>query len=112
MKGWIDIMPDLRCSITNCMHNKNEMCCLENINVSGNGAHTNDETCCESFTPQGATNSVQMGEQSPDTCISCSAKECKHNNGTSCTAQHVAISGKCESTACSQTKCSTFACCK
>ncbi len=105
-------MPNLSCSVNSCIHNKGQMCCLENISVSGNMAHTNDETCCESFSCQGATNSVQMGAQSPQTEISCSAKGCKYNNSTSCTAQTVSIGGKCESKTCSETKCSTFSCCK
>lgn len=42
-------MPDLRCTVQTCAHNKNFYCDLDGIVVGGNSAKRAEETCCDSF---------------------------------------------------------------
>lgn len=42
-------MPELRCTVQTCTHNKNFYCDLDGIVVGGNSAKRADETCCDSF---------------------------------------------------------------
>ena len=39
-------MTDLKCSVTNCYHNKEKLCCLDSIKVDGTTAEVSDETAC------------------------------------------------------------------
>ena len=42
-------MPELRCDVHSCTHNKNMYCDLEQIEVGGSNAKTPKETSCNSF---------------------------------------------------------------
>lgn len=42
-------MPELKCTVQTCMHNKDFYCDLNAITVGGNSAKTAEETCCDSF---------------------------------------------------------------
>ena len=42
-------MPELKCTVQTCMHNKNFYCDLDAIQVGGNSAKNAEETCCDSF---------------------------------------------------------------
>lgn len=39
----------LVCSVNSCKYNENQLCSLDSINISGNGANLYSETNCESF---------------------------------------------------------------
>ena len=39
----------LVCNVEKCKYNDNQLCSLDSIYVSGNGANLYTETCCESF---------------------------------------------------------------
>ena len=42
-------MPELKCTVQTCLHNKNFYCDLDGIVVGGNQAKRAEETCCDSF---------------------------------------------------------------
>lgn len=42
-------MTKLDCTATNCVYNENKVCAKENVQVSGERAHSSCDTCCESF---------------------------------------------------------------
>ena len=42
-------MPELRCTVQNCMHNQNYYCNLDAIQVGGDKAKNAADTCCDSF---------------------------------------------------------------
>ena len=42
-------MPELKCTVQTCTHNKNFYCDLERIIVGGSSAKRSEETCCDSF---------------------------------------------------------------
>ncbi|PWJ50779.1 protein of unknown function [Faecalicatena contorta] len=53
-------MPELKCTVQTCVHNKQFLCDLDKIQVGGSEAKTARETCCDSFrerTTNGYSNS-------------------------------------------------------
>lgn len=42
-------MPELKCTVQTCVHNKQYYCDLDRIQVGGSHAKRADETCCDSF---------------------------------------------------------------
>lgn len=115
-------MPELKCTVQTCAHNRNSYCGLERIQVGGNGASRAEETCCDSFQEKSAgvsnraasagayTASAGMaGTASACSCVDCKAVQCQYNDNCQCTAGKISVegSGACRS---SQTECATFAC--
>ena len=42
-------MPELKCTVQTCVHNKQFLCDLDAIQVGGSDAKHPRETCCDSF---------------------------------------------------------------
>ena len=42
-------MPELKCTVQTCVHNKQFLCDLDSIQVGGSSAKHAGETCCDSF---------------------------------------------------------------
>ena len=42
-------MPELRCTVQTCRHNRDYYCDLDKIEVGGSRAKHAQETCCDSF---------------------------------------------------------------
>ena len=102
-------MPILNCSVKPCNYNRDGMCCLRSIDVSG--GMKSDNTCCASFSPSSSvSNSVCSSNPTKHTDIKCMAKDCNYNKALKCTAEKVAIRecADCRCTSCSDTKCDTF----
>ncbi len=69
-------MPELRCTVQTCTHNKQFYCALDKIVVEGNTAEKSQDTCCGSFEERkGNSYSNVTGEASASTNIHCEAKE-------------------------------------
>ena len=99
-------MPDLYCEASNCAHNKNRLCSIDNITVSGKTAVRADGTCCENFTEQTTPESlINKGEKK--TFIDCYAENCRYNEDLNCYADSVNICGE-EACRCKETECKTF----
>ena len=70
-------MPDLRCTVQTCAHNKNFYCDLDGIVVGGNSAKRAEETCCDSFEERkGDSYSNVTGEASPMRLNERSSRRC------------------------------------
>lgn len=101
-------MPELRCSVQTCVHNKDFYCDLKKINVGGSDAKRADETCCDSFEERkSATYSNAVHEASPTSDIDCQAVGCQYNNNCKCHAGKISVEGS-QATTNSQTECATF----
>ena len=80
-------MPELKCTVQTCTHNKNFYCDLDQIVVGGSGAKRSGETCCDSFEERTADSySNVTGEASPKSEIDCKAVECMYNKDCNCHA--------------------------
>lgn len=104
-------MPDLKCTVQTCVHNKQFLCSLDKIQVGGQDATTARETCCDSFQERKGdsySNDVN-GYVNEVTDIDCKAKECMYNENCKCHAGKISVEGsnacKCESTECATFKC-------
>ena len=102
------LMPELRCTVQTCLHNKQNYCDLDAIEVKGNSASHIDETCCGSFEERkGNTTSNVTGNASPLSNIDCKAVQCTYNENCKCHAGKISVEG---SNACrkDETVCATF----
>ena len=71
-------MPELKCTVQTCVHNKQYYCDLDHIQVGGECAKRADETCCDSFEERTGDSNV-TGHASATSSIRCEATECRYN---------------------------------
>lgn len=103
-------MPKISCNVTNCSHNKNEVCYANRINVSGGNAENSRQTCCASFLDSShystlTNNTNDYGNEC--TAIVCNVHSCTFNDNENCYAGSIAVSGN-KANIYEETKCSTF----
>ena len=105
-------MPELKCSVQTCTHNKQFYCDLDAIEVQGDSARKSDETCCGSFVKRkGDSYSNVTGEASPTSNVDCKAVECMYNNACRCHAGKISVEGS-NACKCGETECASFECSK
>ena len=103
-------MPELKCTVQTCTHNKNFYCDLERIIVGGSSAKRSEETCCDSFEERkGDSYSDVNGQASACSCIDCKATECIYTDKCECHAGKISVEGS-NACQCEQTECATFKC--
>ena len=69
-------MPELKCTVQTCMHNKDFYCDLNAITVGGKSARKAAETSCDSFEERkSGTYSNVTGEAGPTSKIDCAMQE-------------------------------------
>jgi hypothetical protein len=98
----------LECNAKNCVHNTDNCCCKNEIQVAGDHACRRDETCCESFDERRGdrfTNKVEQPAHVID--VKCTATNCIYNEGSKCNANHISISGS-SADRMDETKCASF----
>ena len=103
-------MPELRCDVHSCTHNKNMYCDLDKIEVGGSNAKTPKDTSCNSFVERKeGTYSNSIKEASAKASIDCKATTCTYNKECKCYAGKIDVSGN---AACrkDETCCSSFQC--
>ena len=103
-------MPELKCTVQTCMHNKDFYCDLNAITVGGKSARKAAETCCDSFEERkSGTYSNVTGEAGPTSKIDCKATECQYNKECQCQAGKISVEGS-KACSCDETECATFSC--
>ncbi len=103
-------MPELKCTVQTCVHNKNFYCDLAKIQVGGDKARNPEETCCDSFKKRDKDSySNVTGEASPKSDIDCKAVECMYNCECKCHAGKISVEGS-RANESGQTECATFTC--
>lgn len=99
-------MPSLSCNAQNCVHNKNNCCCISNIKIGGKNAKIEENTFCENF-----VESIGGMNLNESTCnylsIDCMAESCVYNSERICNAERVDIGGVNASNS-KDTECATF----
>ena len=94
MKRRESVMPELKCTVQTCVHNKQYYCDLDHIQVGGEHAKRADETCCDSFEERtGDTYSNGTGQASSTSDIRCEATECRYNQSCKCHAGKISVEG-------------------
>lgn len=103
-------MPELKCTVQTCLHNKNFCCDLDNIIVGGESARNASGTSCKSFEERkGHSCGNVIGEATPTSQIDCKARECCYNDNCRCNAGKISMEGS-NACRCEQTECATFKC--
>ena len=106
-------MPELKCTVQTCTHNKNFYCDLDSIVVGGSSAKRSEETCCDSFEERkdsmANAYSDVTGEASATSKIDCKAVECQYNKQCQCHAGKISVEGS-RACSCEETECATFTC--
>lgn len=101
-------MPELKCAVVTCVHNKQNYCDLDGIEVMGNTASVSEETSCGSFVEKkGNEYSNSMKEATATSNIKCHACECKYNDDYKCYAGKINVAGSSASRS-DETECATF----
>lgn len=103
-------MYKIKCDVTKCSHNKERICHANVVNVGGEGAEKDTDTCCASFldsaTYSKLTNNINQRDHEC-TAITCTAETCTYNSNKLCTAESIHVSGE-DANLYSETECSTF----
>lgn len=103
-------MPELKCTVDTCLHNKEFLCDLAEIKVDGQSAKDAEATKCASFKERvGNTYSNRVSQASPITEITCQAVECKYNDHCNCEAGKISVEGSNACHSC-DTECASFDC--
>lgn len=105
-------MPKLSCTVAECTHNKDNLCCLDVIKVGNTNATTTDQTECDSFSQKDdIVKKFVSAVESPvsNLHINCDATDCIYNEEKNCSATDVCICGD-NCCTCSDTRCDTFKC--
>lgn len=113
----------LSCSALSCVHNMSGLCSAGTIHVLGSGAHTSNQTMCNTFAEKGFKNAVThlpnmnvVGEVKQlftknsiemNPGVKCEAVNCTYNDGRACHADYVQIYGP-RANASEGTQCETF----
>lgn len=103
-------MPELKCTVQTCTHNKQFYCDLDAIKVEGNTAKTSEETCCASFVERKGehySNAVHKASVTSD--IDCKATDCMYNDSCKCHAGKISVEGS-SACQCEETCCASFQC--
>ncbi len=101
-------MPELRCEVITCLHNKQNYCELNEIEVTGSHAMVSAETSCGSFVERkGNEYQNSMKEATPKSDVKCHACECQYNEERKCHAGKIEVSGSSAEKS-DETKCTTF----
>lgn len=101
-------MPELKCNVHTCVHNKNYLCDLDSIEVAGSGAQFSKDTSCASFVEKkGSEYQNTAKEASTVSSVKCHAVQCQYNESCKCHAGKISVNGNAACTS-SETECATF----
>jgi len=91
------------------MHNSNNCCCKNKIEVEGSSAKESCETCCGSYDVrgEGSYSNVMKENAKKSTEVGCRAMNCVYNDGGYCGADHIGIEGM-NAKESGQTECGSF----
>ncbi len=101
-------MPELKCGVVTCVHNKENYCELDSIEVVGNSAQISEQTSCGSFMERKGdqySNDAKYASATSD--IVCQAQECKYNEQKKCYAGKISVVGS-DAQRTEETECATF----
>lgn len=102
-------MARINCEVIKCSHNKSGVCFANCVDIVGNSAVKENDTCCGSFLNKllysELTNNV-LSSGSCD-CLKCSVETCTYNDNKLCSLETIQVSGDSVEYY-TQTRCSSF----
>lgn len=101
-------MPELRCGVVTCAHNKQNYCDLDGIEVMGSSAEISDQTSCGSYVERKGEQYTNSAKEASETSnILCHACECEYNESRKCYAGKINVMGS-DASRSEETECATF----
>jgi hypothetical protein len=103
-------MAKIDCTVTNCSHNKDEICYANRINVSGGNAEKVLDTCCASFLNSDIYSNLTNNTNDKNhrcSAIVCTVPSCEYNKNQLCYADNIQVNGE-GANIYEETNCSTF----
>ena len=105
-------MPELKCTVETCVHNKCCCCDKGSIDVDGSAAKVKSDTCCNSFADSAMSNYTNSAKAATlNSQIHCTATNCQYNSNCECQAGTVEVQGS-NACQCCDTECASFCECQ
>lgn len=85
----------INCAVNNCSHNNSGTCFSNRVNIGGEGAIEDFDTCCGSFLDKrnyGSLSNNTNGTACCD-CLVCKANNCTYNSNNLCQLDSINVSG-------------------
>lgn len=102
-------MTKINCSVSNCSHNKSNICYSNIVNITGGSAKESCSTCCGNFldVKNYSTLTNNTNACGPCDALVCTVKTCVYNRNLACTAENISVNGS-NANIYTETSCSTF----
>lgn len=88
-------MQKINCEVDNCSHNCSGTCYANRVDIGGDSAQKDCDTCCGSFLDKknysDLTNSSNSSSQCD--CLVCTVKTCTHNCNNLCNLSSINVNG-------------------
>ncbi|SFB43113.1 DUF1540 domain-containing protein [Clostridium frigidicarnis] len=102
-------MNSIICGVSNCSHNKSNVCYSNRVNIGGEGSNNSCDTCCGSFLDEknyGSLTNNTNGDSQCD-CLVCKVESCTHNSNCLCALNSIEVAGN-GARLYSETNCASF----
>lgn len=85
----------INCGVNNCSHNNSGTCYSNRVNIGGEGAKKDCDTCCSSFLDKDVYSSLTNNTNGDSYCdsLTCKAHTCKYNSNSLCSLDSINVSG-------------------
>ncbi|MDD6795714.1 MAG: DUF1540 domain-containing protein [Clostridiaceae bacterium] len=83
------------CDVSNCSHNKENICYANRVNIGGKSAEKDMQTCCGSYLNKLLYSDLTNNINSAGSCDSlvCYVETCQHNCNNLCNLEQIDVSG-------------------
>lgn len=102
-------MAKINCNVTNCSHNKSNICYSNIVNIKGGKAKDACNTSCGNFLDERDYSTLTNNTNSDGPCdaLVCTVQTCVYNKNEACTAENITVNGN-NVVVYTEANCSTF----
>ena len=88
-------MARIKCNAEKCSHNESGCCYADRVNIVGNSASSDKETCCGSYLNSLLYGNLTNCTTSSGSCdfLVCNVENCKYNENCLCNLESIQVSG-------------------
>lgn len=100
----------INCSVDKCSHNSDGICYSNRVDIAGNGAKTDCDTCCGAFLNKQLYSNLTNNTNSagPCDCLVCQVNTCAYNYNNLCQLDSINVTGSASTNIYTETNCSSF----
>lgn len=102
-------MAKINCTVSNCSHNKSNICYSNIVNINGGDSKEVCNTCCGNFLDEKTYSNLTNNTNASGPCkaLVCNVESCIYNHNLGCTADGIDVSGD-NANLYTETNCTTF----